>query len=93
LNDHEQFPRHNNAGLSFSQKIIYALRDNKRRKQSCAYEENQALKILKRPFGYFCGSGQKLHAQQGGISSQSQSYSEVTKSVFKKGIRIAIYVK
>jgi len=21
----------------------------------------------KRPFGYFCGSGQKLHAQQGGI--------------------------
>ncbi|RNF75679.1 hypothetical protein EBI01_02265 [Marinomonas rhizomae] len=22
---------------------------------------------IKRPFGYFCGSGQKLHAQQGGI--------------------------
>jgi hypothetical protein len=34
--------------------------------QSCAYDENQALKILKRPFGYFCGSGQKLPAQQSG---------------------------
>ena len=31
--------------------------------QSCASDESQALKILKRPFGYFCGSGQKLHAQ------------------------------
>ncbi|AWY01394.1 hypothetical protein A8139_16600 [Marinomonas primoryensis] len=30
-------------------------------------DKNQALKILKRPFGYFCGSGQKLHAQQSGI--------------------------
>ena len=34
--------------------------------QSCAYDESQALKILKRPFGYFCGSGQKLPAQQSG---------------------------
>ncbi|NLU97039.1 hypothetical protein B6N13_02875 [Marinomonas sp. UCMA 3892] len=48
-------------------KTIYAFRYKERRKQSCAYEKNQALKILKRPFGYFCGSGQKLHAQQGGI--------------------------
>ncbi|AWY01396.1 hypothetical protein A8139_16610 [Marinomonas primoryensis] len=30
-------------------------------------DKNQALKILKRPFGNFCGSGQKLHAQQSGI--------------------------
>jgi hypothetical protein len=30
-------------------------------------EEKEALKILKRPFGYFCGSGQKLPAQQSGI--------------------------
>ena len=35
--------------------------------QLCAYDERQALKILKRPFGYFCGSGQKLPAQQSGI--------------------------
>jgi hypothetical protein len=35
--------------------------------QSCAYDENQALKILKRIFGYFCIDWQKLHAQQGGI--------------------------
>jgi hypothetical protein len=48
-------------------KKIHALRYNERRKQSCAYEENQALKILKRFFGYFLGASKKLHAQQGGI--------------------------
>ncbi len=37
-----------------------------RRKQSCSYKENQALKILKRIFGYFLGASKKLPAQQSG---------------------------
>ncbi|WP_217653716.1 hypothetical protein, partial [Marinomonas polaris] len=32
-----------------------------------AYEKNQALKILKRIFGYFLGACKKLPAQQSGI--------------------------
>ena len=48
-------------------KTIYALRYNERRQQSCAYEKNQALKTLKRIFGYFLGASKKLPAQQGGI--------------------------
>jgi hypothetical protein len=48
-------------------KTIYAFRYKERRKESCAYEENQALKILKRFFGYFLGASKKLHAQRGGI--------------------------
>jgi hypothetical protein len=48
-------------------KLIYALRYKERRKESCAYEKNQALKILTRIFGYFLGASKKLHAHQGGI--------------------------
>jgi hypothetical protein len=35
--------------------------------QSWSYAENQALKILKRIFGYFLGASKKLPAQQSGI--------------------------
>ena len=35
---------------------------------------NDTLKILKRPFGYFCGSGQKLHAQQSGIKLRNTKH-------------------
>jgi hypothetical protein len=59
--------------LPHNGKKIHALRYNERRKESCAYEENQALKILKRPFGYFLGASKKLHAQQGGIEVGIQS--------------------
>ena len=52
---------------AYTPKTIYALRYNERRQQSCASEENQALKILKRIFGYFLGASKKLHAQQSGI--------------------------
>ncbi|RNF75821.1 hypothetical protein EBI01_03030 [Marinomonas rhizomae] len=34
--------------------------------QLCAYEKSQALKILKRIFGYFLGASKKLPAQQSG---------------------------
>jgi hypothetical protein len=34
-----------------------------RRRQPYSYEENQALKILKRIFGYFLGASKKLPAQ------------------------------
>ncbi|NLU98258.1 hypothetical protein B6N13_09100 [Marinomonas sp. UCMA 3892] len=52
--------------VSLTKRTIHALRYNERRQQSCAYDENQALKILKRIFGYFLGASKKLPAQQSG---------------------------
>ena len=52
--------------LSRTAKPIYALQYMKRRLQLCSYERSQALKILKRIFGYFLGACKKLPAQQSG---------------------------
>ncbi|MGO2232717.1 MAG: hypothetical protein ACTH5B_01525 [Marinomonas sp.] len=52
--------------------------------QSCAYEESQALKILKRIFGYFLGASKKLPAQQGGIKVGNAKRLNGTKENQKK---------
>ena len=58
--------------------------------QLCAYEESQALKILKRIFGYFLGASKKLPAQQSGIKVGNAKRLNGTKENQKKPRRAGL---